>query len=499
MKSKVSGFLSQGLDPLLQREMVAPGLRRNFAAVFPLITMINKAHVLMLARQAIITADVARKLAQAILDMERAGPAAITPDPAREEEYFNYEARLIELTGSDVGGRSHIARSRNDLKATKDRLRARPLALAIYDGVIALRAALLEQAERHRDVVMPGYTHLQPAQPITFGYYLLGVAQALERDHARLAECWPRLNVNPLGTGALAGTSFPIDRALTTRLLGFDAVAPHAQDAVASRDYLVELIGSCALAASTWGRMAQDFYVMTTWEFATLELPDSIAVTSSIMPQKKNMVALETLKSHAASLMGAWTTAMAGIKGTTFTLTVDSCLDALRWVWDALEDTRANLAIATLVAGAARPRAERMRELARANFATATDLADALVLEGGLSFRDAHHLTGAVVRAAMDRGLTADRIDASLVAEQSQAMLGRRIALDPEIVRRAVDPATSVEIRRHTAGPSSEDMRALIARLRQQLDADRREARDRRRLVDQAAAQLDAEFRSLLA
>ncbi|MFS8085334.1 MAG: lyase family protein [Acidobacteriota bacterium] len=250
MTSKVSGLLSEGLDPILQHEMIAPSLTKVFPTVLPLITAINKAHVLMLMHQGIISAEVAQQLAAAILELERLGPGAFTLDPAREEAYFNYEARLIELAGPDIGGRVHIARSRNDLYATIDRLRTRAVMLGLSRALLELRKALIEQATQHRDVLMPGYTHMQPAQPITFGYYLAGVAHALERDHRRLAECWVRVNLGTLGAGALAGTSFPIDRAATARALGFDDVAPHAQDCVGSRDYLAELLGTVALAAT---------------------------------------------------------------------------------------------------------------------------------------------------------------------------------------------------------------------------------------------------------
>ncbi|MCC7274922.1 MAG: argininosuccinate lyase [Alphaproteobacteria bacterium] len=497
MSSKVSGLLAEATAPSLQENLVGPSLRREFPAVLPIMTAINEAHILMLRECGIIDAETAAGLARAVVRIADEGPDSVPLDAAREDTYFNYEARIIELSGADIGGRSHIARSRNDLKAAQDRLRARALALRVLDGLVVLRATLLRRAALHAAVVMPGYTHLQPAQPITFGWYLLGIAHALERDHRRLAECFARIDVNPLGTGAIAGTSFPVDRALTARLLGFAAVSGHAQDAVASRDFLVELIGDCAMLANTWGRMAQDFFVMSSYEFGTLRFPDSVAGTSSMMPQKKNLVVLESLKGRAATILGAHVAAFVGVKGTNFTNVVDGCRDAFRWAWDALDDTIRGLAIADTVVDAAEPVPERMLALARTNFSTATDLADGLVREAGLPFREAHHLVGAIVRTAMDRGLTADRIDAALVAEESRRMLGRAIHLDADVIARIVDPVAVAEERRGTGGPSRADIAAMQAELGARLAADGAEIAAHRARIAAADAERHSRFRAL--
>jgi argininosuccinate lyase len=475
MNSKVSGMLSEELDPVLQRELIAPGLQRDFPVLLPHITRINKAHVLMLEAQRILPQSTGHVLARAILALESRRASDFPLDPGREDPYLNYEAAVIELAGHDAGGRLHIARSRNDLNATIDRLRARGAALGLLQGLAALRDALITQAHRYRGVLMPGYTHLQPAQPLTFGYYLAGLAHALERDYRRIIGCWPRINVCPLGAGALAGTSFPIDRVATAGWLGFDGVAPHAQDCVASRDYLMELLSGVALAATTWGRMAQDFYVMTSYEFQTLTFPDRVAQTSSMMPQKKNMTALEKLKSSSAEVLGAYVTALASARATHFSLVLDACRHAFHWTWNALEDAQRAVTIATVVVNAAEPQPRRMMELARVYFSTATDLADALVREAGLPFREAHHLVGAVVKAAMSQGRTADQIDADLIAHEAERAFGRRVVLSQDMVARAVDPAKAIEARRNTGGPSSTDMEGMLAGLVTRRDRDREE------------------------
>ncbi len=495
--SKVSGFLSQELAPVIREYITGPALYRSFPAALPLITLINKAHILMLMHCGIITGDTARKLAQAVLQIEKEGIAGFELNPALEDPYFNYEAKVIERIGSEAGGQIHVARSRNDLKSTMDHLRARALCLRILEGLRALRETLVACGERFKDVIMPGYTHLQPAQPITFGYYLLGVAYALERDWQRISECYARINMNPLGAGACAGVTFPIDRRMTAHLLGFDAVTDHSLDAVASRDYLIELISGCTLLASTIGRLAQDFYVMTTFEFRTLQLPDSVAITSSIMPQKRNMTALEILKGRVAQATGALTTALTGYKATPFSHMLDGHQEGLRWAWDTLEEIAWSLPVARFIVESAEPRRERMLELVHSNFSNITDLADALVRISGLSFRDAHHVAGRAARLALDQGLTSDQITAEHVAAASDSILGRRITLDPAVVDDILDPAQVVERRAGTGSPAAQDMEMMLSNLKSRLNQDCTLYEERRNQVAESRRRLEADFASL--
>ena len=262
MKSQVSERLKEPVAKEVLELIFQPRLDHDFALNFAPITLINRAHVVMLRRQGIITAEVAKALLNAFSTMEKAGAASYPPDPRLEDPYFNYEAVVISLIGADAGGRMHIARSRNDLGATLQRLHCRDIALDLTDALHRLIEVLIKRADQFADVVMPGYTHMQPAQPSTYGFYLLGIADAFMRDSDRMDAVWPRINLNPMGAAAMTGTSFPIDRDLTTSLLGFDALIEHTQDSVASRDYALELLGVCVQMAVTWSRLAQDFYVM---------------------------------------------------------------------------------------------------------------------------------------------------------------------------------------------------------------------------------------------
>ncbi len=495
--SKVSGFLSESIDPQLQKHLFLPQILRELASGIRDLSDVNKAHVVMLQDRTILSSEVASTLVRAILALEVEGAAGVPADPAREDVFFNYEARIIEMTGSEIGGRMHTGRSRNDLKATQNRMRARAAVLDILDGVLVVRMTMLERARAFADVVMPGYTHLQPAQPITFGWYLMGLLHALERDHTRIAQCYPRINVNPLGAGAIAGTPYPIDRAQTARLLGFDGLVAHTLDAVASRDYLMELLSAVTLLTTTWGRLAQDFFVMTSYEFQTLDLPDRVAGTSSMMPQKKNMVVLEDLKASSAQLLGALATAVAGVKGTHFTNTVDGNSEAFRWAWDALDDTIDTLQVLDVVIANAAPKPDRMRALVEANFSTATDLADALVLRGGLPFREAHHVAGGVVRAAVSRGLTASGITADLVSEVARELTGSRIEIAPSLLSEALAPELAAERRQGTGGPARADIETMAAALEHQLAHDRRQQAERKERVASAKRELEAAVAAL--
>ena len=497
MESKVSGLLDEAPASEIQNLVYGPRLENDFRNVFAAMTEVNQAHVVMLAETRILEPQIARTLAATLLDLEAAGAAAFPLDPAREDTYFNYEAKVIEVAGPDVGGSMHVARSRNDLKVAIDRMRSRTACLDIQHALAAVRDTLLERAQAFAHVVMPGYTHLQPAQPTTFGYYLLGFAEAFERDHQRFADAYKRVNLNPLGACAFAGTSFPVDRHRTQELLGFDELLEHNQDAVASRDFAVELLAACALLGLTWSRLAQDIYVMITYEFQTVHFPDRVFGTSSIMPQKKNPTVIEHLRGRAAQLMGSLMTTMAAIKGTNFSISIDGFFDALRGYYDSLKETTDGLTLLEMVVRTAEPDEARMLDLVRSNFATVTDLTDALVREAGLSFRDAHHVVGAAVRLAVARGLKADEITTGLLEEAAGEVSARSISIDPETVRRSLDPTGAVAGRDGIGGPAPAEVLRMIGDARARLDGDRSWIRERRDRIEEARALLRKEITAL--
>jgi argininosuccinate lyase len=418
-------------------------------------------------------------------------------DPLREDAYFNYEAALIERLGADIGGRLHIGRSRNDILATLDRLRARDVLAEVLETLQQVRTTALEGAERHATTVMPGHTHLQPAQPITYGFYLAGVAQALERDSLRLAANLDSMNQSPLGAAAFAGTPFAIDRARTADLLGFDGYLDNALDAVASRDFILEGLSHLSLLAVFWSRVAQDYFVWATHEFGLVEFPDSVAGTSSIMPQKKNPVVLEYLKGRSGHIAGLLMAATMTVKGTHFSHSGDANREGTRGFWEAAEETLRCLRLLDLVLRTAEPDAVRGLERSALDFSTATGLADLIVRDGGLSFREAHHVVGAVVRQALDAGLPARAIDGAMLDQAAQAVIGQPLGLDAARVSESLDPTANVASRQSPGGPAEPALMRTLAAARARLTLERERQEARRARQAQSQARLDASLRAL--
>ncbi len=491
MPSTVSRRLAEPTDPAVAESVYAPRLARDFPACFAHLCDINQAHLLMLHAQGLLPGEHVQALARALRSIEDAGCAAVPLDPVLEDAYFNFEAQLMRVAGAHVGGCLHIARSRNDILATMDRMRCRQQLLKILDLLCAARITAQVGAERHAAVVMPGYTHLQPAQPITYGYWLLGVAEMLGRDIARLQHVQAELGRCPMGAGALAGTTFAIDRSATARLLGFEEPVPHALDAVASRDYALELLSALAVMAVGASRVAQDLHVWCTPEFGLVDFPDSVAGTSSIMPQKKNPVVLEYIKGKAGHLSGLLAAALTTVKGVHFTHTGDGNRESMRNVFEAAEEATRVLAMLELVLRTATPDAERMLQRAQADFGTATDLADALVRNCGVSFRESHHVVGAAVRAAMSDGLGAMGITSAMLDAAALQQLGRALGIDDAIARSSLDPRQSVQARTVPGGPHPQTVAALAhAAL-----ADTQRAKERNIQRGEAFAQSRAELK----
>ena len=490
-ESKVSRRLKETTAPEVNEYIYRPRLQ-GFAEGFDTLGNINKAHIVMLAEQGLIQDAHAAVLARGVLDMEAAGAGEVALDPSREDAYFNYEAHLIGHIGTDIGGRLHTGRSRNDILATVDRLRCREVLMDLIDELIKVRQTAISNAELYAEVVMPGYTHLQPAQPITYGYYLSAVEQALGRDCRRLTQTLETMNQSPMGAAAFAGTPFDIDRARTAELLGFDGYLDNALDAVGSRDFMIESLSHLSLLAVFWSRVAQDYFVWSTHEFSLIDFPDSVAATSSIMPQKKNPTVLEYLKGRTGHIVGLLMGASVTIKGTNFSHTGDANREGTRGFWEAAEESLRCLKLLDLVLRTAKPNAELAVKRAGEDFSTATGLADLIVREANLSFREAHHVVGGAVRLAMDAGLPAYRIDTAMVDACAIEQLGHALNLPGDKVRDCLDPTANVQGRISAGGPSLSSLRPSLLRAAQQLAGERQASQARRERVEDANQRLQA-------
>ncbi len=363
----------------------------------------SKAHAAMLTRQGILRAEdgaaIERGLDQILKEIEG---GKFTFKTALEDIHMNVESRLKEIIG-EPAGRLHTARSRNDQVATDFRLWVRD-AIDGLDGQLSdLLAALLDRAEEYAATVMPGYTHLQPAQPVTFGHHLMAYVAMFERDRGRLRDARRRVNECPLGAAALAGTSFPIDRQATAKALGFDRPTENSIDSVSDRDFAIEFLAAGAILATHLSRLAEEIVLWMSDGFRFVILSDAFTTGSSIMPQKKNPDAAELVRGKAGRIIGALSTLLIVMKGLPLSYGKDMQEDK-EPTFDAADNLSLSVAAMAGMIRDLKAAPARMADAARAGYATATDLADWLVRELKLPFREAHHATGAIVRKAEQKG-----------------------------------------------------------------------------------------------
>jgi len=363
----------------------------------------SQAHARMLADQGIIAAADAEAICDG-LDTIRGEIEAgtFTFSRALEDIHMNVEARLGDLIG-EAAGRLHTARSRNDQVATDFRLWVRDAIDRLDTDMQALQAALLDQAEAHAGSVMPGFTHLQTAQPVTLGHHLMAYVEMIGRDRSRAADCRKRLNESPLGAAALAGTSFPIDRDATATALGFDRPMANSMDAVSDRDFALEFLAMAAILAVHLSRLAEEYVIWCSQQFAYARLGDAFSTGSSIMPQKRNPDAAELVRGKAGRVIGALSGLLIVLKGMPMTYGKDMQEDK-EPVFEVADTIGLSLAAVTGMLGDTTFDTERMAADAGKGFSTATDLADWLVRVLAMPFRQAHHVTGAIVKLAEDKG-----------------------------------------------------------------------------------------------
>lgn len=452
--------------------LFAPSIEREGKNIFEIMLDVDIVHVLMLGKTGILEQGTVSRILHGLVKIKNEGFSAISVDPTIEDLHYNIEKTLIDRLGIDIGGRMHTARSRNDLGVTCSRIWLREKCLRMMNLLNDFRGTVLRCAEEHHDTVMTIYTHSQPAQPVTFGYYLAGAAASLERHFERLRNAYKNINKCPLGGGAIAGTAFPLDREFTSGLLGFDGVLMNAIDAVASRDYVMELLSALAIMMTEVSRFAQDMYIWSTCEFNLLELDDSIAGTSSIMPQKKNPITLEHIKGKAAHTFAALISAMSVLKNTAFSHTRDVSQETLHLAADSFQETESALVLFSLTLKKMKANKEGMVRKAGENFCTMTELADALVIDYGISFRQAHQIVGILVSRLAEKSLSAMDITEESLAEASDSVLGRKLCISDDRLRQILDPSLAVLRHKGKGGTAPEEVRKYINLLEETLQED---------------------------
>ena len=414
----------------------------------------STAHARMLADAGILTTDDAEAITEGLKIIQTEIRTGDFPfSKALEDIHMNVEARLRDLIGP-AAGRLHTARSRNDQVAVDFRLWVRSACAARAAQVEELMRALLKQAEAHADTVMPGFTHLQTAQPITFGHHLMAYVEMLSRDAGRFRDAERRMNECPLGAAALAGTGFPINRHQTAAALGFERPMANSIDAVSARDFVLEALCATTLCASHLSRLAEEIVIWSSAQFRFVRLSDSWSTGSSIMPQKRNPDAAELVRAKTGRTMGSLVGLLTVMKGLPLAYSKDMQEDKAG-AFEAFDALDLSLQAMTGMISTMTPNIARMREAAASGFSTATDLADFLVRELNIPFRDAHHITGAAVKAAEEAGLDLAQLPLSVLS-----------AIEPRITDAIFDVLTveaSVASRQSYGGTAPVRVREQIA------------------------------------
>ena len=422
---------------------------------------VDMAHTVMLAEQGILSALQAGSILKLLREIDELGPDRFRMDPRVGSFLIQVEKYIIDRIGEDIAGRMHTGRSRNDQTTAVDRLFVRDRLLAVLEALLALQDVVLKMAGDHSQTLMPGYTHLQHAQPTTFGHHLMRYFYILERDQQRVESAFVRTNRSALGGAAMAGTSWPLRRERTAELLGHDGLVENSYDCgIFARDYPAENTAALSILMNTLGQLAGDLYVWSTWEFGMVEIADSLAGTSSIMPQKKNPHSLERIRGLAGAAIG-WLPAVLG----TLRSATSSDLDLYFSVDPTAQQVDATLSALALMQTTLETmtiNTDVMSRRAGIFWSTASNLADEIVRQADISFRTAHHVVGRLVRNRVAEGVTPSEVTREMLERASQEAIGRRLALPEGLVRQALDPEAFIHTRVTPGSPNPVALREMI-------------------------------------
>ena len=414
----------------------------------------NFAHTSMLKHEGIIDEDVADNILCALDSLKEEGFDALVFDPSVEDVHMAIENYVTSKIGPQAGF-MHTAKSRNDQVATDIRLVLRERIVGIQIGILEFMEGIVEMAGEHLNDVFIGFTHLQHAQPITIAHHLMAHVQALKRDYERLEDTYKRVNLNPLGSAAMATTSFPINRELTTKLLGFDAYLENSMDGVSARDFVAETVFDLTALCTTLSKICEELILWSTYEFGVIDMADEYSSTSSIMPQKKNPDVAELARGKSTIVNGELVTILTILKAIPYTYNRD-LQEITPHLWNALKVTEDTLSIVTRMLLSVKFNTERCAELAGRNFATATDLADIMVREKQVPFRTAHKIVGRIVNEATSNNMVEEDITSDFIDDIAVDLGFDKLGLADELIQKALNPTENVKIRSVVGGPAPE-------------------------------------------
>jgi argininosuccinate lyase len=458
---------------------------------------IEHAHTLMLAKQKIIPDESAAAALRALEQLDVEEIRRVPYDPEVEDLYFYIEKKLIDLCGPEDAGRITTARSRNDFDLTMYRMVLRGHLLAVSRSLLVLRGVLVKLASTHRASLMPAYTHQQPAQPTTLGHYLMASVEWMERDHERFQAAYRRLNRSPLGACAITTTGFPIDRYYTAEILGFEGLQLNSYGAIASVDYMTEACSTLMVSMVNLGRLTQDLLLWSTAEFGYLALSDAYVQISSIMPQKRNPVALEHVRVLASKALVQAQGVLTAVHNTPFADMNDQEDELQPFAYNAFVDASRSIDLAAGLLETARFDTERMQQRAHGYFLTVTELADVLVRSTGISFRMAHEIVSMAVDQA--GGASDPEKMVSIVERLVPQVTGKTYDLDPSLLDQALDPRNFVDVRRIPGGPAPDVLEQAIDASLERLDADLAWLENASTSIEQAEQKLKTQTEAFLA
>ena len=452
---------------------------------------INKAHVIMLMEQKIIKWPDGAKLLEALSKC-----TDIKLDSSAEDVHMAVEEAVLKDAGWEAGGNLHIAKSRNDQVATAIRMELRNNLLSLMLSVIQMQESLWETAEKHVKTVILEYTHLQPAQPVTFAHYLLSHFDALERDLQRLQEAYARVNFCPMGAGALATTSFPINRERVAELLGFSGIVENSIDAVGSRDFILETTAVLTLIAVNLSRLAEDLIVWSSPDFGVIELPDDFTSTSSIMPQKKNPEVLEVIRARASHVLGDFVASAAALKSLPSTYNLDF-QEITPKLWESIETINSSLDIFAKLIPNLKVSAD-VSSKALTSFSAATELANMLVRKYNVPFRSAHKIVGSLVKVLIGSKQTFQDATPKLLQKVAQDAVGIKLIVKAEDIAASIDPFKIVETYKVKGGPAPTEVERALATRKQHMALSKSNVSEMKQKISRAESKLESTVHSYL-
>jgi argininosuccinate lyase len=456
----------------------------------------HRAHTIMLREQKILERRDAARILRALEEIDRIGPDRFPIDPGTGELLFSVERYLQQRIGDDTASRMHTGRSRGDLYVCVERMVFREKILTLADVLVRLTNSLLARAAQHAATVMPGYTLLQHAQPITFGHYLLSFADRFLRDLTRLRETFRRVNRSPMGSAILSGTTFPVNRPRMAALLGFDGVIENTRDASTARDHSLEMLAHTAILASNLMALCEDLILWCTYEFSLIELADGFSGTSSIMPQKKNPSALTRVRHLAAECVGDTMTGFMQLK--THSEQLNDLEATGPVVWHALDTAIAATDLLRATVATLKVKPERMAQLAGANFIQAPQLAETIAQEERLPFRVAHRIVARLVRNCIEAQIALAQMEPGMINEAAVAVLGRPLEVRAATLRKCIDVASAIRERKAPGGPGRREVKRMLKERTASLARDARWIRSCRESVEKAREATDQRAKQLM-